>query len=74
MTSRTANNSVFLTVRYTNYRGETSVRDIVPLGIRFGSNQWHTERQWLLRAFDMDKCEEREFAMRDMQGLGGEKA
>jgi hypothetical protein len=54
------------TFSYRNYRGETSVRRVIPLFPRFGSNQWHTEPQWLLHAIDLDKGEERQFAMKDM--------
>jgi hypothetical protein len=37
-------------IRYTNYRGETADRRIVPICIRYGSTQWHPEPQWLLEA------------------------
>lgn len=55
---------------YTNYRGELSIRRIVPLRLWFGSNQWHTEPQWLLDGFDLDKQEERTFALKDLQTTG----
>lgn len=55
---------------YRNWRGEVSQRRVRPLGIRFGSTEWHPEPQWLLRAVDLDKDEEREFAMRDI-GVSG---
>lgn len=55
-----------LTFTYRNYRGEIALRRVQPLAIRFGSTEWHPEPQWLLRAFDLDKGEEREFAMRDI--------
>lgn len=51
---------------YTNHRGETAQRTAIPLGVRFGSTQWHPEAQWLMRAFDLEKGEEREFAMGDI--------
>lgn len=50
---------------YTNWRGETSIRTITPLKIRYGTSEWHKEKQWLIIAFDHDKQEEREFAMKD---------
>jgi hypothetical protein len=31
----------------------------------FGTSEWHPEEQWFLQAFDMDKREERDFALRD---------
>lgn len=50
---------------YTNYRGETSVRRITPMGIHFGSTDWHPEPQWLVRAYDHDKQATRDFAFKD---------
>lgn len=54
-------------IRYTNYRGETADRRIVPQAIRFASTEWHPEPQWLLDAIDLDKGAARSFAMRDIQ-------
>lgn len=52
---------------YVNHRGELSVRRIMPKAIRFGIEPpWHTEPQWLLDAFDVDKKAERTFAMKDI--------
>lgn len=48
---------------YTNWRGETAARMIVPGFIRYGANEWHREPQWLLLAFDVDKGADREFAL-----------
>ncbi len=42
-------------ILYTNYRGETGYRDIVPQEIWFGATQWHPEEQWLLDAHDVEK-------------------
>lgn len=53
-------------VRYTNWKGETSLRNIEPIEIFFGSNEFHPESQWLLRCFDADKKAERTFAMKDI--------
>jgi hypothetical protein len=53
-------------IDYTNYRGERSLRTVIPVSIDFSSNQWHTEPQWLLTAVDVDKCELRIFAMKDI--------
>lgn len=51
---------------YVNYRGESSTRRVIPLDSRFGSTKWHPRRQWLLRAWDLDKEAQREFAMGDI--------
>ena len=58
-----ADNAVSLT--YTNYRREVSVRTITPRRVWFGSTEWHPEPQWLLTAFDHDKGAERDFALKD---------
>jgi predicted DNA-binding transcriptional regulator YafY len=57
-------------IRYTNYRGETSDRKIVPKSIRFASTEWHPEPQWLLDAFDLEKQADRSFAMKDIHQWG----
>ena len=57
-----------LTVVYTNHRGVTAIRRIWPIAIWYGSNQWHPEMQWLLKAVDMDNGEERDFAFAKMKG------
>lgn len=54
-----------LTISYTNWRGETSLRRIIPKGVRYGSTPWHPEPQWLLLAWDEEKRATREFAMKD---------
>lgn len=52
---------------YTNWRGETAERHIKPIRIWFGSTEWHKEEQWLLRAIDLDKKVERDFALKDVK-------
>ena len=54
-----------LTITYTNYRGETSVRRITPMALYYGRSEWHEGWQWILRARDLDKDEVREFALKD---------
>lgn len=63
------NTSTAISIDYTNYRGERSIRIIVPLEFFHGSNEFHPEPQWLLRAFDMEKKVERTFAMRDIHAF-----
>ena len=50
---------------YTNYRGETSERLILPKGVWFGATKWHPEPQWLLHALDCEKQAVRDFALSD---------
>ena len=52
-----------LRIRYTNWRGESAVRRILPSELFFGSSEWHPTPQWLLRAFDFDRNAERSFAL-----------
>lgn len=54
-------------ILYTNYRGETEYRDILPEKIWFGSTEWHKDDQWLLDAQDIKKNALRNFAMKDIQ-------
>lgn len=52
-----------LVFTYRNHRGKIAERRVRPISVRYGSTEWHPEPQWLLRAFDLDKQAEREFAM-----------
>lgn len=64
---------LIVTFTYTNHRGETAQRRIVPGDLYFGSTEFHPERQWLLKAFDMDKLTIRDFAMKDIKDWKQEK-
>jgi predicted DNA-binding transcriptional regulator YafY len=52
---------------YTNYRGETALREVLPQRIWFGATEWHPEKQWLLDAIDLEKDAPRSFALRDIK-------
>jgi predicted DNA-binding transcriptional regulator YafY len=52
--------------RYKNHRGEVSERHVEPVEIYFGWTSWHKEPQWLLKAWDYDKKDYRDFAMKDI--------
>jgi len=54
-----------MTFGYTNWRGEYAIRNAVPLGIEWGSTDWHPEEGWLLRARDTEKGAIRQFALKD---------
>ncbi|MCK5605195.1 hypothetical protein KAR91_25110 [Candidatus Pacearchaeota archaeon] len=56
-----------VSILYTNYRGETTVRQIVPKKLWFGGTDWHPEEQWLLDAYDLEKQADRSFAMKDIR-------
>lgn len=61
-------NAKIVTIRYTNYRGETSDRRIVPdeRGLRFAATEHHPEPQWVFDAYDTEKGQTRTFAMKDV--------
>lgn len=52
---------------YTNHRGEFGLRRVSPIRVWFGSTDWHANPQWFLRALDLDKDEERDFAFVDIR-------
>ena len=54
-------------VRYTNYRGETAVRLIVPVRFFWGSNEYHKEEQWLVEVFDVERNAIRIYALKDIK-------
>ena len=54
-------------ILYTNWKGETAYRNIIPVSIEFKSTKWHKEMQWILNAFDVDKQAERGFAIKDIK-------
>ena len=57
---------------YTNYKGVTAARYIVPIEILFGHNEWHTQDQWLMIALDIEKNAERTFALKDISSWEAE--
>lgn len=48
---------------YTNWRGETADRTIVPGKLWFGATEWHPEPGWLVAAYDTEKGAMRDFAL-----------
>lgn len=56
-----------ITVRYKNYRGDVGDRKIIPLGIEYGSTEYHPEKQWLLEVWDLDKRDYRTYALKDIE-------
>lgn len=64
-----------VTIDYTNYRNERSTYQIIPIGIKFASSEYHPERQWMLDALKVmpdGTMEPRAFAMRDIHSWKGE--
>ena len=56
-----------VTFIYTNWKGETRLRTVVPLSIEYNSSEFHKDEQWLLKAYDVEKKEWRTFAMKDIK-------
>jgi hypothetical protein len=54
---------------YKNWKGVLGIRHVRVDCFFFGSNEWHTERQVLMRGTDLDKQAERVFAVKDIQQL-----
>jgi hypothetical protein len=52
---------------YTNYRGETSVRLVVPERFWYGESVYHSGLQWFMDALDIEKDARRSFALRDVR-------
>lgn len=53
-------------VLYTNYRGQTAIRTIVPLRIYFGSTEYHSRQQWLLELWDIERAALRTYALKEI--------
>lgn len=59
-----------LEMSYVNYRGEIRQRFVTPLGpIYWGSNEWHTDEQWLFDVYDHERRGGRTFALRGVLGV-----
>jgi predicted DNA-binding transcriptional regulator YafY len=55
-----------LTFKYKNWQGETAIRHIIPIKFWYGRTEFHKKDQWLLKATDVDKNAERDFAVKDI--------
>lgn len=54
-------------VEYTNWRGETARRTIIPIRMWWGETEWHPQEQWMLTAWDVEKEATRDFAWQDIK-------
>ena len=52
-----------VSILYTNWRGETRWRQVIPRGIVFAATQWHPEDQWLLEATEPGSEQVKHFAL-----------
>ena len=58
-----------LCMRYTNWRGETTDRVVLPVRMWFGTTSWHPDPQWFLSALDTVSGQMRDFAMSGIQNV-----
>jgi len=55
-----------LVFEYTNWEGKTAIRRVRPVEVWYGHTEWHPEDGWLLKAIDVEKDAERDFALKDV--------
>ena len=60
-------NNKKIKILYTNWKNETRYRIIEPISIEFKSTEWHPDKQWILNAVDLEKQEQRAFAIKDIK-------
>lgn len=53
-------------VLYTNWKGKTEKRTIIPWVAYWGHTEYHPEDQFLLKCWDVEKQAERTYAMKDI--------
>lgn len=52
---------------YRDRTGQVATRRVMPLEIWFGTNAFYKTPQWLLKAFDLDKEADHDFALKDVR-------
>lgn len=60
---------------YMNHKGVFRRRKAIMLGVFWGSDQWHSTPQWLVKGQDLEKDAVRTFALkniRNVRALGDE--
>lgn len=59
-----------LSFYYENYKGQKSVRKVVEPKFMYKYSQWHSkskeDKVWLIFAYDLEKEDFREFALKDI--------
>lgn len=53
-------------MEYKNWRSETDIRYVEFIHVWIGNTEFHKEEQWLLKAIDLDRNVERDFAIKDV--------
>ena len=55
-----------LQFEYKNWLCKVNKRKVIPYEVWYGITEFHKKEQWLLRAFDVNKNAERNFALKDI--------
>src|SRR5262245_13884247 len=53
---------------YTNWRGETRARRVVPIRMWFGKTDYHPEPGWMVKALDCEDGRVKDFALAGFRG------
>lgn len=69
LTNTSDENRIRIKFTYTNWKGKTSLRRASFEQLLYGSNEWHTEPQWLLYGWDENKQDYRTFALKNMTDI-----
>ncbi len=56
-----------LCFEYKNYKSIVSRRNVQPIKIWYGETKYHPIKQYFLKAYDLDKDQERDFALSDIK-------
>ncbi len=57
-------NNKVLTLLYKNWKGQTSIRKVQPIGnMYWGQTEYYKQDQWLFDVWDLDKDAPRTYAM-----------
>jgi predicted DNA-binding transcriptional regulator YafY len=51
---------------YVNWEGKRAVRSVKPIKVWYGKTKWHPKEQWMLKALDLEKNEERDFSLKEI--------
>lgn len=55
-----------LIFEYKNWQNQIAIRKVHPIQVWYGRTEFHPTEQWLLKAIDLDKQVERDFAVCDI--------
>lgn len=62
-----------LVILYRDYRGEIARYRVRPRGLFYAASAWHPEPQYHLRALDLDRDADRDFALAGILAVGGKE-